>query len=391
MWRGRLSTLAGSVVLLVAVALVMALIGWIKLRQVQASMSAPAPPEMPVAVELFQPQPAVFRNSTVIVGSALAHRSIMVRNEEAGVVTEVAMSPGGQVQAGDLLIQIDDRVEQAALNAAEATLRQAKAALQRAEKLQSANANSVQELDLALAEAARAQAEVDRLSVLIDRKRITAEFDAKVGLFDLHVGQYLDVATDITTLVGIADYLHVDFAVPAHVADQIQLGELVHMRATASAPPLSARMIAFDSRAESQSRSLTVRARLDSPPATLLPGDSVLVTVEYGPTLDAVLVPQTAVRRGPTGTRVFLAVESIPAAGAPPVLRAQSVAVELAGGDGTMSRIISGVSLHDQVVTNGSFKILDGSLLGPVAATSTDPTNLDARSIIGVSLSGDTP
>ena len=236
-WRSRLSTLAGSVVLLIAVGLVITLIGWIKLRQVQAAMSAPAPAEMPVAVELFQPQPTEFRNSTVIVGSALAHRSIMVRNEESGVVTEVAMSPGGQVKAGDLLIQIDDRVEQAALQAAAATLKQARAALERAEKLQSANANSIQELDLALAEAARSQAEVDRLSVLIDRKRMTAEFDAKVGLFDLHVGQYLDVATDITTLVGIADYLHVDFAVPAHVADQIQLGDLVQMRATASAAP----------------------------------------------------------------------------------------------------------------------------------------------------------
>ena len=115
------------------------------------------------------------------------------------------MTPGGRVKAGDLLIQIDDRVEQAALKAAAATLKQAQAALERAKKLQSANANSIQELDVALADAARAESEVDRLNVLIDRKRITAEFDANVGLFDLHVGQYLDVATDIVALVGIGD------------------------------------------------------------------------------------------------------------------------------------------------------------------------------------------
>ncbi len=365
-WRSRLSTLAGSICLLIVVGLVIAAIGWIKLQQVQAAMSAPPPPEMPVAVELFQPQPAEFRRSTVVVGSALAHRWVVVRNEETGVVTEVSMTPGGQVRAGDLLIQIDDRIEQAALKSATATLTQAQSSLDRAKKLQRANANSIQELDVALADVERAQAEVDRLNVLIDRKRITAEFDARVGLFDLHVGQYLDVATDIVTLQGVADYLHVDFAVPAHVADQIQVGETVSMRASESSSPLPAQIIAMDSRADPQSRSLTVRARLNSPPKTLLPGDSVLVRVEYGPAMDAVLIPQTAVRRGPTGTTVFLAAESAAEGGSSPMLRAKSVTVETAGSDGTMSRIASGVSLDDRVVANGSFKVFDGSLLGPI-------------------------
>ena len=344
-------------------------IAWVKFRQIQMAMSAPPPPEMPVSVELFWPQAAEFRRSTVVVGSALAHRSIVVRNEATGVVTEVAMTPGGRVKAGDLLVQIDDRVEQAALKSAYATLRQAQASLARARKLQSQNANSISELDSALADADRAEAEVDQLKVLIDRKRITAEFDAKVGLFDLHVGQYLDVATDIVRLEGIADYLHVDFSVPAHVADLIKVGDTVGTRASASLPPLSARIIAMDSRADPQSRSLTVRARMDSPPDTLLPGDSVLVTVQYGPAVDAVLVPQTAVRRGPSGTRVFVAVETLPEDDSAPSLRAKSVSVELAGSDGTMSRIVQGLSRDDRIVTSGSFKVFDGSLLMPVEAT----------------------
>ena len=367
-WRSRLSTLAGSVVLLIVVGLVILAIAWARYRQIQAAMSAPPPPEMPISVELIRPQPAKFRRNTVVVGSALAHRSIVVRNEVTGVVTEVAMTPGGWVKAGDLLIQIDDRVEQAQLKSAKATLKLAQASLERARKLQTANANSIQELDIALADADRAEAEVDRLKILIDHKRITAEFDAKVGLFDLHVGQYLDVATDIATLEGVADYLHVDFSVPAHVADSIQVGDTASMRAGAGLPPLPARIIAMDSRADPQSRSLTVRARIDSPPQTLLPGDSVLVTVRFGPALDAVLVPQTAVRRGPSGTTVFVAIENEADDGSESSLRAKSVSVELAGSDGTMSRIVDGLTLDERIVASGSFKVFDGSLLMPVDA-----------------------
>ncbi len=369
-WRSRLLTLAGSAGLLIVVGLVIAAIGWAKMRQIHAAMSAPPPPEMPIAIELVQPKPTQFRSSTVVVGSVLAHRSVVVRNEETGIVTKVAMTPGGKVQAGDLLVQIDDRVEQAALKAATATLTQARTSLERAQKLQRANASTAQELDVALADAQRAEAEVDRLNVLIDRKRITAGFDAKVGLFDLHVGQYLDVGTDIATLEGVEDYLHVDFAVPGHVADRIEVGDTVKMRPNASSPVLSAQTIAMDSRADPQSRSLMVRAKLNSPPKTLLPGDSILVTVEYGPNIDAMLVPQTAIRRAPTGTTVFLAEEHPSEDGSAPSLRARSVSIVLAGSEGTMSRIINGISLDDRVVANGSFKVFEGSLLGPVDADS---------------------
>ena len=366
-WRRRLATLLGSLGLLVAVLLMIAAIGWAKYRQMQTAMSAPPPPEMPVAVELFDPRPTTFRRSTVVVGTALAHRSVTLRNEETGVVTAVAMQPGGNVKTGDLLLQIDDRTEQALLKAAIATLKQSLASLDRAKKLQLASANSAEELELAQADAQRAEAEIERLQVSIDRKRITAKFDARVGLFDLHVGQYLDAGTDIVALEGIADYLYVDFSVPAHVADRIALGDRVIMRSDTDSPSMSSRIIAMDVRADLQSRSMMVRARLDSPPPTLVPGDSILVTVEYGEPLNAVVVPQTAVRRDPAGTSVFLAVESAGEGGGESTLRAKSVPVELAGSDGTMSRIADGLSLDDRVVTDGSFKVFDGSLLGPVS------------------------
>jgi multidrug efflux pump subunit AcrA (membrane-fusion protein) len=113
----------------------------------------------------------------------------------------------------------------------------------------------------------------------------------------------------------------------------------------------------------------------------LLPGDSVLVTVEYGPPIDVVLIPQTAVRRSPAGTSVFLAVEVAGDGVSETSLRAKSVPVTLAGSQGAMSRILDGVSPDDRVVADGSFKVLEGSLLAPTDAASPPRSGADPMQI----------
>ncbi|WP_186775388.1 efflux RND transporter periplasmic adaptor subunit [Rubripirellula tenax] len=367
-WASRLRTFLGSILLLVVVIAVIAAIAWTKARQVETAMSAPPPPEMPVAVRLFDPKPVQFRQDTVVVGTVLADKSVRLRNELTGVVTEVAIKPGQTVRAGDVLIRLDDRTERAELKAAGAALKLARSEMERAQRLSLANANSAQEVDATIAETTRAEAETERLKSLIDRKMIVARFDARVGLFDLNIGQYLVEGSEITTLEGIADFLNVDFAMPAHVADAISVGDQVAMQIDESSPVMQAIITAIDSRADPVSRSTKARAKLVSPPPSLLPGDSVRVTIQYGPLREALSVPATAVRRGPTGTMVYVA-EMTPAKepAGEPSMRAAARFVEIAGGGGTMNRVISGLTIGERVVADGSFKVIPGALLLPTS------------------------
>ena len=359
----------GSLFVFASVALVLGGIGSLKYTQIQASMSAPAPPEMPVTVTLATAEPASFRRESVVVGNVLAPQSIQLRTELTGVVTEVAFEPGGIVRKEDLLIKFDTRSEQAALKSAEATRGLAEAAYQRAQRLSDANANSVSELDIAKAELAKAEAEAERLQVLIDKKTLRAPFDARAGIFDLHVGQYLDSGTDITRLEGLASHLLVDFAMPAHVADAVVVGDLVTIQSSTSDLRWTAPIVAIDPLSDPITRSVVGRATLNDRPKLLQPRDSVRVTVPFGDPITAVAIPAVAIRRNPMGNTVYVAVKQ------DGQLRAQSRPVVLAGdGDGRLTYVIEGLQAGDDVVAHGAFKVLDGSLLASVPSAESRET-----------------
>lgn len=358
-WKRRLVTIAGSLTLIAAVIGVLIGIAWIKARQIQTAMSAPPQPEMPVAVRLESVVGGQFRPQTTVVGTVLAPQTITLRNEEPGTITAVSMQPGGTVNRGDVLVEMDTRAEQAMLVAAQATLRQAKATLARSEALQQRNASSGREVDDAVADAARAAAEVQRLQVIIERKTLKAPFDAQVGLFQMHAGQYLDVGTEIVGLEGIDSYLEIDFAVPAHVADRVSTGDQVNMRVDSVSESWSAAITAMDARADPKTRLMMIRARMDSPPPTLIPGDSVLVTVPYGTPAPVAVIPAAAVRRGPSGDVVFVAVKDEKDG----LLRASARMVKIGGSDGNRTRVLAGISEGERIVADGSFKVSEGSLL----------------------------
>lgn len=361
-------TLAGSVLVIAGVLGVLAGIAYAKTRQIQAAMSVPPPPEMPTSVSISVAQPTVFRQSTVVVGTVLAPKSIVLQTELTGLVTEVLVQPGDTVEKGELLVQLDDRSEQALLESAQASRRLAQSVLKRMQRLAQARAGTESDLDVAEAELIRSSAAVDELEVRIDRKKLKAPFDARVGLFDLHEGQYLVEGSRITTLEGIADYLHVDFAMPAHVADAVAVGDEVEIRISESSPLLPGKIIAFDAAADAVSRSVMARAKIFDPPAILNSNDSVRVKVSYGEPIDACLIPSTAVRRGPAGTVVYVAAQTEGTPEIAPSLRAQSRDVMIGGSTGSMTRIIGGITAGERVVADGSFKVFEGSLLADIQA-----------------------
>lgn len=351
----------------------LAAIAYVKYRQLEASMAAPPPPEVPVAVGIATARSVTFQRTSVVVGTVLAPRFIQLRTELAGLVTAVSLEPGQSIQAGQVLVQLDIRSEVAELKSATAALKLARAELARLQSIASTNAVSAQEADVAESKVIQAEAEADRLAVLIDRKTIRAPFAARVGLHQLHVGQYLDAGSEITTLEGIDDYFELDFSVPKHISQSMHVGQTVALSLGVMADGVTPQLlpvpiVALDARADALSRTMMVRARIQDPPATMRPNDSVRVRVAYGETIKAIEVPATAIRNAPDGPSVFVA-ESRDGE-----LRAVARRVLLAGsGDGTSAWIAAGVVADEQVVAEGSFKLREGSLLAPVEVERSRP------------------
>ena len=110
------------------------------------------------------------------------------------------------------------------------------------------------EVDRARAERDVALAQVARTKAIIARKTIRAPFRARVGLADVHPGQYLNEGTQLTTLQGVDDAVHVDFTVAQRVAAGLREGDSVDVFATSDSSPIAATIVALDARVDPATR-----------------------------------------------------------------------------------------------------------------------------------------
>lgn len=348
--------LLGSLLLIIIVLGVGAGLGWIKYQSIVAASSQGPPPEMPESISTSPPLPISFRASVTAIGTVRSPQSIMLRNEIAGKVVEIPLQAGQTVEKGDVLLVLDKTVEAAMLLSAEARQRMAKSMRERTKRSANANAASGNEIDQAEAEMAQADAEIARLRAVIEKKTFVAPFRAKAGLLNTHVGQYLSEGTEITTLQGIDDFVHIDFMMPQLVADTVEIGQDV--RLLVEPAPLVAQVIAFEALADRSTRSLMGRAKLSHPPAFMQPNDSVEVEVSYGPTRDEIAIPAEAVRRSPNGAFVFVATADQTGA-----LRAVTRPVFPGQTIGQSVVIYKGLGATDRVIVDGSFKLHEGALV----------------------------
>ena len=114
----------------------------------------------------------------------------------------------------------------------------------------SRGAASAMELDNARAERDVALAQVARTRALIARKTIRAPFRARVGMSDVHLGQFLEIGTQLTTLQGVDGAIHVDFDVSQSVAAGMRRGEPVRVISGATTAEIPARVVAVDARVD---------------------------------------------------------------------------------------------------------------------------------------------
>lgn len=294
--------------------------------------------------------------TTTAIGTVVALRSITLRNEVPGTVREVRLESGTIVEEGTVLVALDTSVEEAELRAQEAQARLAETMLGRMERARESRGAADADVDRARAERDRASAEVERIRAIIERRKVRAPFRARVGISDVHPGQYLEAGTLLTTLQGVDDAVHLDFTVAQDVALRLEPGRIVAVQGPAESNPLDARIVAIDARVDPATRNATVRARVEGANGLLSPGASVRVRVPTGEPVDAVVVPVSALRKGPAGDHVFV-LESAEDGS----VRAHQRLVKSGAALGDEVVIREGLSAGEAVAASGSFKLYDGA------------------------------
>lgn len=226
----------------------------------------------PLRVETIAPETATFTDTLRAVGTARARYAVDLLPEAGGRIARIAFQPGDRVEAGAVLLELDDRAEQADLKAAEATLAEAGAAFARQEQLNRTGSASDAAFQTARAAQLRAEAERDRALVVLEDRQLRAPFAGILGLTDLVEGQMIDTTTPIATLDDLS-VIEVDFSVPETLLPRLRPGQRVDL--TSSAWPdrvFQGTISRIDSRVDAATRSVAMRADIPNDDRALAGG-----------------------------------------------------------------------------------------------------------------------
>jgi membrane fusion protein, multidrug efflux system len=364
------------ILMLTAVAVFLSVIGFVKFRQIQTAMAEGAsfqpPPEAVTTIVAHQEQ---WHSDLSAIGTATAVRGVTVSADLPGIVEKIAFESGRPVQAGDLLVQLDTRQEQAQLAAAEAQRDLDRLNLERMQGLRAKGVVSQAEADGAAAEYKQAEARVGEIRATIDRKTVRAPFSGILGIRQANLGQYLKAGDPIVPVQAL-DPIFVDLAVPQQEVGRLGVGTAVRVSAEGDGPvEATGKVTAFDSVVDPSTRNVSVQATFANPGGRLRPGMFVEVHVASATSTPVVALPASAISYAPYGDSVFI-VEDLSGPNGQSYRGVRQQFVKLGPARGDQVAVLSGVEGGAEVVTSGVFKLRNGAavLINNDVQPTNDPT-----------------
>lgn len=271
----------------------------------KAAVASAAPkPGGPVLVEGRAVEMLSLADDAQAVGSLRALQSVMLKPEVSGRVVKLGFTDGQRVRRGQVLIQLDDALQAAQLQQAEAQAGIARTQLQRNRELLAQNFVSASVVDQAQAALQVAEAQVALNRAQLTRMQVLAPFDGVAGIRNVNLGEYVKDGAELVS-VEDASSMWVDFRLPERFVPSLKLGQSVELSLDAMpGRVLTARIEALDSQLEANGRSMLVRARLDKPGRELRSGLFARVRVVFSTREQALVVPEEALV--PLGGKQYL-------------------------------------------------------------------------------------
>ena len=331
----------------------------------QAAEAAGPPPET-VMSAVAETKPV--ERTLEAVGTVASAQGVAITSEVPGVVTKIGFDSGDSVKKGQVLVQLDTRVERAQLAQAKARRKLASTSLRRTQSLVPAGAASESSLDADTSTFESAAAEVKALQAQLAKKTIRAPFSGRLGIRRVDMGQYLNAGTELTVL-ETADELYIDFTLPQGHLAEITEGTAVRVTVDGEEPlRLEGTIEAVDPSVNASTRTLQLRASVSASGDKLRPGMFVKVEVAVGEPIQRVMVPATAIAHASFGDSVFVVEpkpEDDPGLRVTPdgltVHLARQQFVKLGPARGDFVAVLDGVGDGQEIVIGGVFKLRNGS------------------------------
>jgi multidrug efflux system membrane fusion protein len=306
------------------------------------------------------------------LGTVTSLATVNVTPRITGQIDKIPYREGQLVKRGQLLVQIDPRPFQIALQQAqgqllhdEALLADARLDLKRYTTLRAQDSVSGQTYDTQAAlvkqdeaTVASDQANVANARLNLSFTRITSPVSGRVGLRQIDPGNQItaNASTPIAVVTQI-DPITVVFPLPEDNIPSIQRRGGTGLPVTAydkagGTALAQGTLLTLDNVIDPTTGTVKAKAQFANPKGALFPDQFVTVTMLVDTLQNQVLVPTTATRHGPKGDFVWVL---------QPDRTVKSRPVKVGPGSAETVSIVSGLALGETVITDGGDRLKDGA------------------------------
>jgi multidrug efflux system membrane fusion protein len=307
------------------------------------------------------------------LGNVTAFYTVTIKTQVDGRIDKVFFQEGQKVKKGDVLIQIDPRPFQIQLLSAQASLERDEAQLKNgqlnadryktlsqqnliAQQQYTDQAATVAQLD---GQVKADQAAIESARLNIDYARITSPIEGVVGVRLVDPGNVVH-ATDLSGLVVVTqlDPIALIFTLPEDdlptISKAMSTGGLAvdAFSRDGSTRLATGQLSVIDNQINSSTATLRLKAIFQNPQKVLWPTEFVKARLHLSTLNGAVVIPTSAVERGPQGTFVYVVAPDSTAMVRP-------VAVALSQGE--VAVVAKGVNVGDAVVVEGQAQLRPGA------------------------------
>lgn len=316
------------------------------------------------------------------LGTITAANTVNVRSRVSGQLKAIHFQEGQQVNAGDLLAEIDPSEFNVALAQAQgqlakdkATLANARRDLARYQQLAKTSLVSRQDLDAqqALVSESEGTVKADEASVAsaqlqLEWSRITAPVSGRVGLKQVDVGNQIS-SSDTTGIVVLTQTHPIDliFTLPeSDIATVVQAQKnaqklVVEAWDRTNKQKLSSgKLLSLDNQIDATTGTIKLKARFDNEDDALFPNQFVNARMLVATQQDAVVIPAAALQMGNEGNFVWVLNDKNKVSKhtvTPGIQDSQKVVIS------------AGLSAGDRVVTDGIDRLTEGAQVEVVDAS----------------------
>jgi membrane fusion protein (multidrug efflux system) len=290
------------------------------------------------------------RDAISVNGSTVPEAEVTVTSEVPGKITEILFNEGSWVKEGTPLVHLDDDELQAQRERLVVRRVLTRNIAERMKGLYQKEGVSLQEYEIAEAEAEQVEAELALIDVQISKRTIKAPFSGVLGLKQVSEGSYLSPGTPVISLVS-TNPIHLEFSVPEKYSRSIDKGGVVDFQIDGVPESFKATVIAKEPNIDPDTRTLRLKATAPNPGGKILPGAYANVTVNLKSYEATIMVPTQAIVPELGGKKVFVyrdgTVEAVP--------------VETGIRQDVMIQVLEGLEEGDTIITTGVLQIRPGT------------------------------